>query len=66
MPTNFLSLGLYVQLGSIGVLTLFLWTLSGTGLVVASGLAIAAFAAGTFFACRKILSVQPRLSRQYH
>ena len=66
MPTNFLSLGLFVQLGSIGVLTLFLWTLSGTGLVVASGLAIATFAAGTLFACRTILSEQARLNRQFH
>ena len=72
MRTNFFSLGLLVQLVSIGVLTLFVWGLSGIGLGVGSGLAMATFVAGTFFSYREILrmkfglavnSMEPRRSR---
>jgi hypothetical protein len=55
MRNNFFSLGLFVQLASIGVLTLFVWSLSGIGLAVGSGLVMAMFVVGAFFCYREIV-----------
>jgi hypothetical protein len=62
MRNNFFSLGLFVQLASIGVLTFFAWTLSGIGLAAGSGLAMASFVVGTFFSYREILRMNTRLA----
>ena len=62
MRTNFFSLGLLIQLVSIGVLTLFVWTPTGIGLAVGSGLAMATFVAGTFFSYREILRMKSELA----
>jgi len=62
MRTNVFSLGLLVQLASIGVLTLFVWTPSGIGLAVASGLGMATFVVGTFFSYHEILGMKAELA----
>jgi hypothetical protein len=65
MQISFFSLGLSVQLASSGLITLFVWTVSGAGLAVASGLAMATFAVGTFFSYREVLWMKVGLTANF-